>query len=269
MGTGSGGCRGRSLLAVFAHPDDESLACGGLLARCAQGGAKVSLVCATRGGRGRVDSTPEEREQLRQVRTAELLEAARVLGIGDVLFLEYHDGFLPWAERAEIEADIAAIVRRLRPDVVITFGEDGLYWHPDHVAVHERTTAALAALDDPAPALYYVTMPRGLMRRVGEWYAERSGETSPDALTELLGVTHVDAFGILAEPPTLVVDVSTLAARKLEALKCHRSQRAHRAFALMSGQDAVRFLSVEHFHRAPIHPGAGGFIEELAARSAD
>jgi N-acetyl-1-D-myo-inositol-2-amino-2-deoxy-alpha-D-glucopyranoside deacetylase len=269
MNPGPGDYRGRSLLAVFAHPDDESLACGGLLARCVRGGATVSLVCATRGGRGRVDSTPEEREQLRQVRTQELLEATQVLGVAEVRFLEYHDGFLPWAETARLEADIAGAVRRLRPDVVLTFGEDGLYWHPDHVAIHERTTAALAAVGDPAPALYYVTIPRGMMRQIADWYEERSGNASSSTLDQLFGVCNVDAFGVLADPPTLIVDVSEFAATKLAALLCHRSQPVHRAFSMMSDGDAVRFLSTEHFHRAAINRGAEAFIEDLAVRTAD
>jgi LmbE family N-acetylglucosaminyl deacetylase len=72
---------------------------------------------------------------------------------------------LPWIDVGRLEADIQAVIRRTAPDVVITFGEDGLYWHPDHIAVHERTTAAVATLDDDVPALYYVTMPTGAMRR--------------------------------------------------------------------------------------------------------
>jgi LmbE family N-acetylglucosaminyl deacetylase len=265
MDTEPGSCLGRSLLAIFAHPDDESLACGGLLARCARSGATVSLVCATRGERGQVDSTPEEREQLSRVRTGELIEAAGVLGIRKVVFLEYRDGFLPWAEPAKLEAEIAGVVRRLRPDVVVTFGEDGLYWHPDHIAIHERTTAALSQPGDTAPALFYVTMPRGMMHRIDDWYAERSGGTPSKTLTQMLGVTHVDAFGVLARPPTLVVDVSAFARTKLAALRCHQSQPACEALATMSDEDAGRLLSIEQFHRAAVNSGADAFIERFAA----
>src|SRR5262245_31736273 len=161
MSSSTGVLQGRSLLAVFAHPDDESLACGGLLAWCAELGARVSILCATRGEMGRGSSG-----DLPLVRTNELTAAARALGISDVVMLDYKDGMLPWAEPASLEADIRDATIRFRPDVVITFGEDGLYWHPDHIAIHERTTAALAALGDTAPALYYVTMASGRMRAV-------------------------------------------------------------------------------------------------------
>ena len=159
---------GRSLLGVFAHPDDESLACGGLLAWCAELGARVSILCATRGEMGRGSGS-----DLSLVRTNELAAAARALGVSDVLMLDYEDGMLPWAEPARLEADIRDATIRFRPDVVITFGEDGLYWHPDHIAIHERTTAAVAALGDTAPALYYVTMASGRMRAVIDTVAAR------------------------------------------------------------------------------------------------
>ena len=147
--------RARSLLAVFAHPDDESLACGGLLAWCAHLGARVSVCCATAGelGPGPAD--------IRSVRLQELRNAAQILGVTDLVLLDHEDGMLPWTEAERLEADIRRTIGRLRPDVVITFGEDGLYGHPDHIAIHERTTAAVAALGADAPALYYVTMPSG------------------------------------------------------------------------------------------------------------
>ena len=263
-GEGPGACEGRSLLAVFAHPDDESLACGGLLAWCAHLGARVSLLCATRGGQGPVDSSDAYRQRLRELRTEELLAAARVLGVSDVVFLEYLDGLLPWADAKRLEADIGGAIRRFRPDVVVTFGEDGLYWHPDHIAIHERTTAAVSSLEDLAPALYYVTMPRGTIRRIVDWHVERSGAGARP--TQVFGVASIDAFGVGAEPPTLVVDVAAFAARKLAALRCHRTQLAEDVLSLMSDEDAVRLLATEHFHRAPIHSGADSFIEQLAVK---
>src|SRR4029078_419124 len=149
--------RGRSLLAVFAHPDDESLACGGLIARCADLGAQVSLLCVTHCEHG-------QGTRLGEVRAQELREASRVLGIANLVLLHYQDGMLPWVDAEHLEADIHAAIRRFNPHVVVTFDEDGLYWHPDHIAVHERTTAAVAAMGANGPALYYVTMPRGCAR---------------------------------------------------------------------------------------------------------
>ena len=158
--------RGRSLLAVFAHPDDESIACGGLLAWCARLGADVALLCMTRGEHGRGGSDAG------RTRSRELADAARTLGIGALTLLDHEDGMLPWLSADTLRSAIAREIRARRPEVVVTFDADGLYWHPDHVAVHELTTAAVAALGADAPALYYVTTPPGTMRRVAEHAAE-------------------------------------------------------------------------------------------------
>jgi LmbE family N-acetylglucosaminyl deacetylase len=248
---------GRTLLAVFAHPDDESIACGGVLARCAGAGARVVVMCATHGeNRGGCRDA-----DLFEARAHELRRAADALGVSEVVLLEYPDGFLPWVDRAEFEARIANEIRRLNPDVVITFGDDGLYWHPDHIAVHERTTAAVASCGDSAPALYYVTMPPGQMRKlVNEWLAETERGSSG---APILGVIDVDAFGIEANPPTLVIDVSTAANRKLAAIKCHQTQVAHGALDRLRDDAAARLLGIEHFHRSTIASTRDAFIERL------
>jgi LmbE family N-acetylglucosaminyl deacetylase len=246
---------GRSLLAVFAHPDDESVSCGALLAWCAQLGVRVSLLCATRGEQG-----PGPAQALGEIRSRELEAAARVLGIADVVMLDYEDGMLPHVDAALLEADVSAAIRRVRPDVVLTFGEDGLYWHPDHIAVHERTTAAVAALGASAPALYYVTLPPGQMRAVTEAVAARR----PGTPLRVLGVSDVDAFGSMAAPPTLVVDARAFAARKLAALRCHRTQIAGDALAMLSDADAARLLGTEHLRRAAVGSTGDAFVERFA-----
>jgi LmbE family N-acetylglucosaminyl deacetylase len=238
----AGSFAGRSLLAVFAHPDDESIACGGLLALCADRGARVSLICATHG---------ENRSGVRDEvwfdqRARELDDAARILGISEVVLFDFRDGFLPWAY--DLSDRIEDEIRRLRPDVVVTFGKDGLYWHPDHIAICDATTAAVDALADEGPALYYVTMPPGQMRRVIDEVWAPGEEPS---LSPLLGVANPDAFGVAATPPSLVVDVSACAQRKLAALQCHRSQIDGGAFSRMTAPDAARVFDVEHFHRPP------------------
>ena len=254
-----GDLSGRSLLAVFAHPDDESLACGGLIAWCAQLGAQVSLICATRGeqgpGKGEESGAP-----LGDIRARELEEAARVLGIAEIVQLGYPDGMLPWVDAASLEADIREAIGRFRPEVVITFGEDGLYWHPDHIAVHQRTTAAVAALGDDAPALYYVTLPHGSMRAI----VDHAGL----AASPLVFGLDADAFGAFAPPPTLVVDVGPFAIQKLAAIRCHRTQLAGEALALVEEGNAARFLGTEHFHRAEAGPHRVAFIERFTLQSA-
>lgn len=248
---------GRTLLAVFAHPDDESVACGGVLARCAAEGARVVLICATHG-----ENRAGKRDlALFETRAEELQRAAEALGIAEVVLLDYPDGFLPWVDVREFAGKLASEIRRVNPDVVITFGDDGLYWHPDHIAVHERTTEAIASLGDEAPNLYYVTIPPGQMRRlVDEWLTDPDRE---DTSTPLLGIGDADAFGIEANPPTLVVDVSDSANRKLAAIKCHRTQVARGAFERLRDEAAARLLGVEHFHRSTIASTRDAFLERL------
>lgn len=247
---------------VFSHPDDESLACGGLLAWCAEAGVRVTLVCATRGERGPQGHVAQLNGSLPDVRTLELADAARILGIAEVVLLDHADGFLPWVEASRLEAEILEVIVRVRPEVVITFGADGLYWHPDHIAIHHRTTAAVAARGNDAPALYYVTMPRGHMRGILE---SRPREGQPP-IPAPFGITDPDAFGAGAAPPTLIVDVSAFAGRKLAALQCHRSQLlAEGPVTLMTEHDAVRLLGTEHFHRAGVGSNADSFIERFAA----
>ena len=134
-------------MAVLAHPDDESLGVGGTLAKYAAEGADVFLLTATRGDAGgfrghrRGDEGHPGPQALGTIREAELRAAAAVLGLRDVALLDYHDQQLDRAEPSEAVSRIAAHLRRVRPDVVITFGPDGAYGHPDRMrdlAVHRR-----------------------------------------------------------------------------------------------------------------------------------
>ena len=138
------------------------MASGGLLACCAHRGVRVSLLCLTDGRHGQ-GAPPGQREGLGQLRARELRAACRALGVAELELLGHEDGMLPWADREQVEADIGRAIQRFSPDVVITFDEVGLYWHPDHLAVHERTTAAVAARGSDGPALYFVTVPPGAM----------------------------------------------------------------------------------------------------------
>ena len=255
---------GSTLLAVFAHPDDESLACGGLLALCAARGAEVTLVCVTHGEDGPGD---EQAIQHRRItRAGELEAAARVLGLAEVILLDYPDGELKWMDAgrsARLQSDIATAISRVHPAVVITFGEDGLYWHPDHIVIHELTTAAIAALGDAAPALYYVTLPPGAIRAIVDTVEREVPDGQAHRL--VFGIDDPDAFGALAAPPTLVVDAGQFAARKLEALRCHRSQLRDEALAVIPAAAAIRVLGTEHFHRAPVGATGDTFIDRFAS----
>jgi LmbE family N-acetylglucosaminyl deacetylase len=233
-----------TILGVFAHPDDESIACGGLVARAAALGARVVVVSLTRGEAGPGESAGAA--ALGAARATEMSAAARVLGAEAAVVLDHADGMLPWLDHAVLERDIRQLVETHAADVVVTFDRDGLYWHPDHIAVHERVTAVVTALGPAAPALFYVSMAPGQMRAV----AARAG--GADVVP---GLHDPDAFGAGAPPPTLVIDAGPLAARKLAAIRCHASQFATSAFAALTADDAP-LIAREHYRRA--EAGAAG-----------
>lgn len=244
------------LLAVFAHPDDESIAAGGLLALAAEAGADVAVLCLTRGDGADPHAAPNTRQALAARRTDELTAAAAVLGVARVLVRDHQDGMLPWIEAAALEADIRAALDEVEPGVVVTFGPDGLYWHPDHIAVCARTTAAVAQRGDAGPALYYVTSPPGQMRAVADAAAARGR-----ASWIVRGLDVPDAWGADAAPPTLVVDTRRVAGRKAAAIGCHRSQVEGGALDGLTPADAESLLPLEHYRRVPGGPTAPSFIE--------
>ncbi len=252
----------QTVLAVFAHPDDESLACGGTLARLADRGVRVVLLCASRGERGS-ESGPEQDDKLGHDRARELAAAAAILGISDILQLDHPDGDLRWAHVAELHAHIVLAIRHYRAHAVITFGDDGLYWHADHIGVYERTITAVRCLGADAPALYHVTMPPDAVRRVEELAASRGWSRPAHGLWSLTP----DAFGDFAKPPSLVVNVTDWVSRKLDAIRCHRSQEgAGHPFEKVTDEEARRWLGVEHFHRAAFGSNARTIMDELPNR---
>jgi len=254
---------GRTVLAVFAHPDDESLACGGTLARLSDAGARVVVICASRGERGSwSDGSLVADEDLASARTRELREAARILGVAEVIILQHPDGDLRWADVPQFHAEIVSALEHYGPDGVITFAEDGLYWHLDHVGVHERTYTAVKSLGAAAPPLYYVTMQQGVMREIVD-AAVANGlrlESNPFDI-------EPDAFGDHAKPPTFVVDVHDWVPRKLAALRCHRTQIGPNSpLRHLSEEQARRLLGVEQFRRSPLDAGWTSIIEQLGER---
>src|SRR5438128_2729602 len=176
------------LLCVLAHPDDESLGTGGTLARYATEGVETYLVTATRGERGRFGDGRESPgpEIVGRTREAELLAAARELGLRDVRFLDYPDGALDSVDPAAAIEKIAGHLRRVKPHVVVTFGPDGAYGHTDHIAICKFTVAATVAAADPGyvvspadqwppptlPKLYYYAPSKALLDRYQDVFGE-------------------------------------------------------------------------------------------------
>lgn len=138
------------IMGIFAHPDDESFGLAGTLARATMRGHPAAIVCATRGEVGEIaDPALATPENLGQVREAELRAACAAVGVHDVSFLDYIDGQLADADEDEAVGRIVGHLRRFRPAVVVTFSANGGYGHPDHMAIHRYTLAAVEAAADP------------------------------------------------------------------------------------------------------------------------
>ncbi len=178
----------KTLLAVLAHPDDESFGLGGTLALYASKGYDTYYVCATRGEAGSVD---EEHligfKDTAEMRTAELMRAAKALGLKEVFFLGYRDSGMPGTEPnqhpdaqinhpvEEVAGRVVKYIRELKPDVVLTFDPIGGYKHPDHIHIHKATVLAFANADNASfypeagdpfkpQALYFQVFPKGLLK---------------------------------------------------------------------------------------------------------
>lgn len=178
----------KKILAVLAHPDDESFGLGGTLALYAKRGYETYYVCATRGEAGMVDAEHLNGfKDTAELRTRELMNAAKHLGLKEVFFLGYRDSGMPGMEEnnhpdaqiqrpiEEVAGKVVKYIRSLKPDVVITFDPIGGYKHPDHIHIHKATAFAFANADNASfypeagdpfkpQALYFQVFPRWLLR---------------------------------------------------------------------------------------------------------
>jgi LmbE family N-acetylglucosaminyl deacetylase len=216
-------------MAVLAHPDDESLGIGGVLAHYAAEGVATHLVTATRGERGRFfdnENRPVDAE-VGRVREAELRAAAAALGVREVVLLDYLDRDLDRADPLEAAAAIARHIRRVRPQVLLTFPHDGAYGHPDHIAISQLTCGALLAAADPGSAA------AGEPHRVSKLYfmawPPRIWELYQSAFKQL--VSRVDGVERHAQPwaewqLTTRIDARAHWETAWRAIRCHETQMA-------------------------------------------
>jgi LmbE family N-acetylglucosaminyl deacetylase len=246
----------RSLLALYAHPDDEAI-CGGTLAIHAAEGARVTLVCATRGEEGEIsDPALATPETLPRVRENELRCAASTLGIEPPRFLDFRDSGMNGtaanrradafmnAGAAEVVARLVGIIREVRPQVVITFDPTGMYGHPDHIAISRHTSAAVdAAASDrfrdagepwQVARVAYGVFPRSFFAGLRDRLLER-GEDA-DEIDELFE----RGIGVPDAQVDLVVDVSSFIDRKFAAIQCHRTQFGGDHLFSRVGEDELR-----------------------------
>ncbi|HSB64295.1 MAG TPA: PIG-L family deacetylase [Thermoanaerobaculia bacterium] len=253
----------RRLMVVAAHPDDETLGFGGVLARYAAEGVATFLLTATRGDRGRYFGHPAGhpehpgRRAMALIREKELSAAAAVLGLREVRLLDYEDQELDRADVAEVMTAIVGHLRRARPDVVLTFAPDGSYGHPDHIAISQLTTAAVVASADPgfggarAPTL-------GQAHAVKKLYYLAWGESAWDAYQSAFKklVSTVDGVERQANPwpdwaLTTVVDTRSFWPVVSRAVSCHESQvGAYAALKTLAPAQHEALWGSQSFYRA-------------------
>jgi LmbE family N-acetylglucosaminyl deacetylase len=238
--------KNKTLMAVLAHPDDETFGMGGTLALYAQRGVDVHLVCATRGEVGEID--PEYKETIKSaacLRTQELRCAAEVLGINQLHFLNYRDSGMPGAEAnhhpkalaaqpvEKVAAEVADLIREVQPDVVLTFDPIGGYRHPDHIAIQRATVQAFEiageeSFQDPEglpsyqpERLYFHIMDRTFLK-IMVWVLRLTGRDphrwGRNEDIDLLALTDVNF------PTHAKIDYRPVKDLRKKAAACHASQ---------------------------------------------
>ena len=263
----------QTVLIVIAHPDDEAAAIGGTIARLVEDGHRVSVVCATRGEAGEIaDPALATPATLGEVREQELREAMRVLGVGDVRFLDYRDSGMEGtpenddprslfqAEPMEVTMALTAIMQEVNPDVVITWDPSGGYGHPDHIRVHETATEAFDSyqMRSGRPVrLYYMAFPVQLFAEIAQELRAQGVEFGNQAIRER-------AASLPRPPVTTAIDVTAYVDRKRRAMAAHRSQmRPDSPFEKLSEPLRRTFFGHEYFHRA-VPPWQEGEAQETS-----
>lgn len=248
------------LMAILAHPDDESLGLGSAFAKYGAEGVELSLVTATHGQSGRYkthrpgDPGHPGVERLGQIREAELRAAAEVLGIRDLSLLGYVDGRLDEADPREAIGRIVVHLRRVRPQVVMTFPPDGGYGHPDHIAICQLATAAIVAAADPA----HHDDARGAPHAVSKLYYFTANEAEWAAYEEAFKklTSIVDGVERQGRPwpeweITTAIDTRAHWRTAWKAVTCHESQVANfEKLKTLSPESHEALWGTRKFYRA-------------------
>jgi len=259
-----------TLMAVHAHPDDEASSTGGVLARYSSEGVRTVVVTCTNGEFG---DTPggvkpgddgHDEDQVAQIRLAELRESVKHLGVTDLELLGYHDsGMVEWDYKdrpdafcnvplATVSARIGGLIEEYRPQVVVTYDENGGYQHPDHVHAARAATAAVA--DTGIPAKLYLTAMR-ISDWATLWTALRdAGVDVPDS-RDFPEETRRQMEAAEARITT-TVDIRPVLSRKRAALLSHASQINDSWFSKIPPEVAEQVFGRESFIRAVDRTGA-------------
>ncbi|MEU0130709.1 PIG-L family deacetylase [Streptomyces sp. NPDC006289] len=259
-----------TLMAVHAHPDDEATGTGGVLARYAAEGVRTVLVTCTDGGCGdgkdgvKPGDPGHDPAAVASMRRQELEASCDVLKISDLEMLDYADsGMMGWPSndapgsfwRTPVEegaARLAQLIGRYRPDVVVTYDENGFYGHPDHIQANRITMAALE-LTDVAPKVYWTTMPRSMMQRFGETMRELQGDMPEPDPAETAAMAEI---GLPDDEITTWVDTAAFSDQKFDALAAHASQGENIFFLKMGKERFGELMGTETFVRVKDTTGA-------------
>jgi N-acetyl-1-D-myo-inositol-2-amino-2-deoxy-alpha-D-glucopyranoside deacetylase len=253
-----------TLLLMHAHPDDEAISTGGAMMKARDAGHRVVLVTATRGEVGEIYNMDEQstRPRLGEVRTKELENASRMLGVNRGEFLGYRDsGMVGTADNenpksfhqaslSEAAERLAVILREEKPEVVVTYAADGTYGHPDHIKAHQVTNAALDLLEKEGwrpRKLYYTVIPRSAMKAFMDQMPEEARRDNIGSRIQ----------GTPDELITTKVDVSDLIDRKRDAFAAHVSQNDPNSwFATVTDQIYRLAFGTEYYQLARGEPGS-------------
>jgi LmbE family N-acetylglucosaminyl deacetylase len=272
------------LLAIFPHPDDETFTAGGIMAAAAEQGMPVTVISATRGEAGESSVPGLDPNQLGALREKELREAMHALGVSDVRLLGYRDSGMEGSEEANhpnafvrvpvatAVARLVPLIRAIRPEVVLTYGADGIYGHPDHRHIYEAAVAAVEAAGNPAyddasgaapwqtPALYFGTAPREDLLAMLD---------RPDSPLASISAEARAQLGTPRSEITYEIDISPWAERKRVAFLAHRTQIGEGG--PLSGMPEERQrdqLAREYVVRAPLPWNAGDGEPDIVERLA-
>ena len=242
------------LLAIFPHPDDETLGLGSTFARYSAEGVETYLICATRGERGWYESEGPDPglEGLARIREAELRCAAEHLGLKEVNFLDYIDGDVDQTDAPEIIRKLVAPIRRIQPQVVVTFAPDGAYGHPDHIALSQFANGALVCAADAAFEDGQVP------HRVSKLYYMVDSLDVVKAANEAFGGIRMEVDGVTRHHQgwedwkiTTVLDNKNYMDRVQRAIQCHKSQLpGYGPIGEWSIAELTRVFGIGHFYRA-------------------
>ena len=257
-----------TLMTVHAHPDDEATFTPGILARYGAEGIRTVVVACTDGSCGdgpggvKPGEAAHDPAAVAALRRAELEASCGVLKVGHLELLGYADsGMIGWPQNSapgsfwatpveQAAARLAELMLRYRPDVVVTYDENGYYGHPDHIQAHRITVAALELAAVPAK-LYWTTVPRTAVDLLAEMMQEIEGGTDVD------GADDAVRLGATEEEITARVDVSEHCDRMYEALSMHESQSPNISLLTVGRERYARLSGIEAYIRADNADDAG------------